>query len=284
MKLAVKKFGEVREGELKFALEVLDECYRRLKPHALSLVDLYVFEKSSAMTAFLAWEREQLRIKTSDVSEQFFAVHDAWRGIPRIAFSLEKMRVIPQPVVVGGLRHEAAHTVLHGSPEYYIIPIPEPLRKMEVKYGLHPQMTEELLYLISMAVKDCEVTELLYSRGYLEDQVAYNKFFLSTTGEDEQTWELARAEPSTAILFLTSLLKTACCTAPLLGNKRHGKELQHALRESLAFLPLEFSSKIPTLAARAAEGREGDTHRKILLFTQDVVSELIRPLFHTQGH
>lgn len=92
------------------------------------------------------------------------------------------MRSLPQLVVVGGLRHEVAHSILHGSPEYYIIPIPEPLRETAERYDLPPKATEELLYLISMAVKDCEVTELLSSRGYVEDQVAYNVFSEACSG------------------------------------------------------------------------------------------------------
>lgn len=52
-----------------------------------------------------------------------------------------------------------------------------------------------LLYLISIAVKDYEVTKFLYDKGFVKDQVAYAKWVLKPSEEDMLSWEIASANP-----------------------------------------------------------------------------------------
>lgn len=80
VRFAIKKFGNIQEDELKTILETLDECYNCLKPHALRLVDLYIFESSSSMVAFLTWEKEQLGVWISGVGERFFSLSTTLGG------------------------------------------------------------------------------------------------------------------------------------------------------------------------------------------------------------
>ena len=83
VKLAILKFGKIDEDFLGEILGVVEECYSRFKDFQPSLVDFYVFEKASAMEAFILNEKKNLNILTSNFEESFFAAHDAWYGIPR---------------------------------------------------------------------------------------------------------------------------------------------------------------------------------------------------------
>jgi len=97
------------------------------------------------------------------------------------------------------------------------------------------------LYLVSIAVKDYEVTRLLYQRGYVEDQVAYVKYLLAVSEDDILSWKLSRGKPPAEALCLISYLKAAGCAAPLLVNKKFGEEIKQCLRGSLSYLGADHS-------------------------------------------
>lgn len=213
-------------------------------PHNVSLIDLYLFERSSSIEAFLRMEGNELGVIITPFSESFFAMHDAWRGIPRITICLEKIRVLPGLVKIGGIRHEVAHTVLHGSLEYYLIPTPSSLLEIANQFNLSSEYIGNILYLVSIAVKDYEVTRLLYNRGYVEDQVEYVKFLLKVSEDDVTSWRLSEGEPLLEILCLISSLKTLGCAIHLLNDGRFGREIKQLLVESLSYLPRELSTTV----------------------------------------
>ncbi len=107
-----------------------------------------------------------------------------------------------------------------------------------------------LLYLISIAVKDYEVTRLLHERGYVEDQVAYAKHLLKISEDDTLSWEISRGKPPAEAMCLISCLKAAGCVAPLLVDKKLGEEVRQYLMESLSYLPADRS----TLLLRVVKG------------------------------
>jgi len=103
VRIVVSKFGEVDVKEVRHMIEVMEECYKRLEPHEVDLVDLYVFERSSSVEAFLTKEYREIGVASAPFDELFFAMHDAWRGTSRIILCLERMKLIPHLVQVGGI-------------------------------------------------------------------------------------------------------------------------------------------------------------------------------------
>lgn len=168
----VSKFSEVGVEKIDRTVAVMKECYSRLSPHEVALVNLYVFERSSSTEAFLAKEFKEVGVVSAPFNELFFAMHDAWRGTPRIVLCLERMRKLPRLVQTGGIQHEVGHTVRHGSLHYYLLPLPPVLLDISERFNLSLEYAANLLYLISIAVKDYEVSRLLHERGCVEDQVA----------------------------------------------------------------------------------------------------------------
>lgn len=159
--IVIHKYGRVREEEAAKIVEVMGECYTRLRPHKVSFVDLCLFERSSSMEAFFARERGVVGVATAPFDEEFFAMHDAWRGIPRISVCLERVRNLPELVKIGGIRHEVGHSILHGELQYYLLPHLPSLMEIENRFNLPAEYSRNLLYLVSIAVKDYEVTRLL---------------------------------------------------------------------------------------------------------------------------
>jgi hypothetical protein len=252
----------------------LNDCYNRLGAHAVEIVEVYIFEKSSSMNAFMNDEKRKLGIKTSAFEESFLAVHDAWHGTPRIMVAYDKMLHVPKLVRIGVLRHEAAHTALHGSLEYYSFSTPMFLLELERNSVMSRQVIRDLVYLAAIAVKDYEVTRLLYEKGYVKDQVTYNEYHLKPSGEELEAWKLAEKNKTATLLFLVSALKTACCAAPLIKDERYGEEILKTITGGMNFLPEELSARLlKTLEATSKFGR--DTHENVDQFMKEIIDELI---------
>ena len=274
VRIVLHKFGDVEERFVNEIMEVMNGCYNCIDTHTVEIVDLYLFDKSSKMNAFISEEKRKMGIETSPFEESFFAVHDAWHGTPRIMVAYDKALDLPKMVRTGGLRHEVAHTILHGSLEYYSFTFPTCLLKLENDGIISRQTMRDLLYLTSIAVKDCEVTRLLYQKGYVEDQVAYNKFFLEPSLEDHEAWQLAKNNKVARLLVLISLLKISCCAAPLLKNEKYDKEMFESITRNIEYLPTELSKRLLRLVESSSEFGD-DTHQNVDLFIKKIIDELV---------
>ena len=274
IRIVAHRFGDVDERFAQKVLEILDDCYRRLGAHAVEIVDVYIFGKSSLLNAFMNDEKRKLGIGTSAVEESFLAVHDAWRGTPRIMVAYDKIFQAPELVAIGGIRHEVAHTVLHGFIEYYSFPTPMFLVELERKGIITTQIMKDFVYLTSIAVKDYEVTRLLYENGYVDDQVAYCRYYLKTSEEELGIWKLSEKIKTARLLFLVSILKAACCATPLSKDESYGEEISKTIVENMDFLPKEFSARLlKILEATSKFGK--NTHENVERFMKKIIDELL---------
>ena len=259
VRVVISKYGKINDEEIERIIETMQECYDRLAPHEVSLVDLNLFERSSSVEAFFAKECREVGVASAPFDDLFFAMHDAWRGIPRITLCLERMEKLPTLVKIGGIRHEVGHSILHGNLRYYLLSFPPALLKIANRFNLSFEYTTNLLYLISIAVKDYEVTRLLHKQGYGEDQTAYVKHLLRVSEDDILSWEISRGKPPAEALRLISQLKTAGCAAPLLVDKEFGEEIREYLKQSLSYLPADRSFLLLEVIEKGFPSLETDT-------------------------
>lgn len=277
-KIVVSKFGEVGAEEIDHTVAIMKECYDRLAPHEVTLVDLYVFERSSSTEAFLAKEFKEVGVVSAPLDELFFAMHDAWRGTPRIVLCLEKMKKLPKLVQTGGIRHEVGHSVLHGSLRYYLLTLPPVLLDLSERFNLSLDYVTNLLYLVSIAVKDYEVSRLLHERGYVEDQVAYTKHVLTVSQSDVLSWKISRGKPLAEALCLISLLKATSCAVPLLLNKTLDEMMRRLVMKSLSHLPIRYSTLLFKTALEGFSSTGVDTLNNINHMTRLIVKNIVEPV------
>ncbi|MEM2936078.1 MAG: hypothetical protein QW231_02755 [Candidatus Bathyarchaeia archaeon] len=277
-KIVVSRFDRVVDEEVDGIVKVMEECYHRLTPHNVTLVDLYVFDRSSSLEAFLAKESSEVGVASAPFDELFFAMHDAWRGTPRITICFERMRGLPKLVQMGGIHHEVGHSVLHGGLSYYFLSFPPGLLALVKRLDFSMDYATNLLYLISIAVKDYEVTRILHERGYVEDQVAYAKQLLTVSEDDLLAWRMAQGKPLAEILCLTSGLKAPACAVPLLLDKTYGKEMNSCLKESLSYLPPDYSSLLLKVLSEDFPRLGTDTLENIAHMTDLIAERIIKPL------
>jgi hypothetical protein len=282
VKIVLQRLGEISEENVRDVLTVIHDCYERLEPHAVEILDLLLFSDPSSMHSFYSLERRTLGVVTENIGESFIATHDAWRGTSRIGVCMSRMSDLPRPVQVGILRHEVGHSVLHGAIEYYAFPINVPLVRAAKRFGLSKEYSFNLLYLISIAVKDFEVTRLLSEKGYLEDQVAYSNYVLRTSNEDLDVWQISKGDPARRALCIAGRLKDAACLMAL--QPRLGEQsVADTIRGQLSYLPQPILDEVLNTLKSFPQALVGDTFQNVDSMTRRFVEDLLQPLWMVSG-
>jgi hypothetical protein len=273
-RIVVSKFGVIRKEQIKSILDIMNETYERLQPHKVELVDAFLFENSSLFADFLSREKARHGV-SGNFDSDFPAIHDAWRGLPRISLCMDKLNKLSDLVATGTVRHEVGHSVLHGSLEYYIFQAPPALTRLEEKHRLAPDYTRNILYLVAIAVKDYEVTDLLYSHGYYDDQVAYAETLLEPSAGDVLAWQMASGHPFAEVLCIAGRLKDLLCAAPIIQSVTvSGINLNKHAKAGLFYLPPGLSRKMTDVALQLSEPVEAPTHRKVEIALKILCEEL----------
>jgi hypothetical protein len=210
--------GQVNESFLlkvqKWAGEVMEKAGSGMAPDHISL---YLWEKEKGYQAFDLREKAELGVVTGDESN-FLATHEAWRGSPRIHLSLEKVRGFPEEIIQGVVHHEIGHALLHGKPEFYQFLFSEPLQKTARSRGLDLPLLQQLVYLLSVALKDKEVIRLLNGWGLGLYQNRLLEYLIEDTGEEQRIWEQIKDLPALRKIAWAVFLKTLLPIETLAGS------------------------------------------------------------------
>jgi hypothetical protein len=210
----------------------------------------------------LAAEQAELGI-ASPLGEEFLALHDAWHGVPRITLCYERLAEVPPMVGLGAIRQQVAHSILHGSPEYYVFKLTRDLVEKGQERGLAPVALQQLLYYVAIAVKDYEVVRLLVTHGYVDCQAALAFHQLETTDEDRLAWRLAQPNAAARLICLASQLKLLLFIRLLVAKPAIAPALVQQARAMLSFLPLEEQDRLWALTQQIAAALGDDTHQNI---------------------
>jgi hypothetical protein len=165
-----------------------------------------VWESVHDLQAFYQKEKEELGVVTGEETE-FLATHEAWRGYPRVHICQERIEGIHETVVRGVLHHEIGHTILHGSPEYYTFWFTDRLQEAGRSHGLDLQGLQQLVYVLSIAVKDWDVVGWLTKERLGSGQQALLEYCMAETGEEQAAWEMVKAIPIALRMALAVFLK-----------------------------------------------------------------------------
>ena len=159
-----------------------------------------------------------------------------------------------------------------------MIPLNAPLIRAAKASGLSKQYSFDLLYLLSISVKDFEVTRLLSGKGYVEDQVAYSDYVLATSDQDLDAWQLSKGNPAGMALCLGGRLKDAACLIAL--QPRLGEQfVAERIRAELSYLPDQILNEMLKTLKRFPEAMVGDTYQNVATTTKMFVEYLLQPLF-----
>lgn len=216
-------------------------------------VELHFYGSTAEKRALI--ERESFDVGAIVVSD-YVVMHEAWRGWSRIHIDYEACRGLSRDILEALLFHELAHAVLHGSPLHYTIII----NVEELPQVCNFEEALKLVYMASTIVKDIEVCEFLFRRGFNKALRNYANFLaeaqanITTLSNLESAFNLAK-------LLVPCLYVEEC---PLIkGFSTNDKHLRlvKALLQALS----EFKER----------GRLGDLSADSLMMAKLLVTKII---------
>ncbi|MBN2462795.1 MAG: hypothetical protein JXB43_04260 [Dehalococcoidia bacterium] len=273
--MATVELNVITSGNIPWGLKrdienIFRDCYRRFGSRVPYKVEIHVVDREGNMRALLKEDKLRLGIATSG-DEEFICSHDAWRGYPRVICCVEKLAKLNRLARPGAIRHEAAHSAIHGSLEYYIFRIPDDCRHTATIKALDSTVLDQALYYVSVAVKDFEATKFLIQHDFISCQLAFALDFLQPSERDKSDWKLVQTNRQTKFIYLATLLKPILFAHPLLALPRSSKgvslehqvQLARRVEESLEHLGSAEQNKLLQVANMIAEDATEDTHKNV---------------------
>ena len=159
--------GDVSGSFKKEVSEVLNDCYGRFADKVPYKIEVYAFDTEDNLNSFLREEKFKLGLSFNTIDDASACTHEVLRGYPRLLLCGERLMKYSKQARAGALRHEAAHTVLHGALEYNIFQIPEDCRHTATVKGIDNEKLDDIFFQLSLGVKDFEATRLLIQHDYI---------------------------------------------------------------------------------------------------------------------
>jgi hypothetical protein len=264
--------GDISQDEEQQIRSTLEECYSQLGRWLPERIEVQLFDKPVQIAAFIESEKAELGISTLG-DEAFICSHDAWRGFPRLLICRERFLTLSPMARLGTLRHEAAHTVLHGGLVYYVFRIPADCLELAQAKAVNLTILQQVLYYCATAVKDFEVTKLLLECGYRECQIALAGVQFLPSDDDKFAWLLVKHHPQARLLFFTGQLKTLLLGWPL--DVAGLMKLEKSTVSMLHYMEPDERKQLLALTISVAKQLREDTHNNVRLTLRQVLQRLL---------
>lgn len=268
--LSYSAHGDIASTIKKEISEILGDFYKKLGDRVPYKIEVHVFDTEENLHSFLKQEKFKLSITLNTVDEASPCTYDVLRGFPRLLIPLDRLAGYSKLGKAGAIRHEAAHTILHGGLEYNIFQIPEECKHIAMVKGIDEEKLEGVFFQLTMAIKDLEATKLLTDNGFIHCQLAYALDWIQPSESDKTAWIVAKTTRQTRFIYESALMRPLLFANPLLSlskSKKVPKEEQLQLgariEKMLAILGETEEDKVLKVAASVIEVLAGDTHDNI---------------------
>ncbi len=263
--------GKIPGGLKKEVINTLKDCYQQFGSKAPNKVEVQLIDKAATMLDFIREEKFKLGITTGG-EEEFICCHDAWQNFPRILICAERLAKLNKLARIGAIRHEAAHTALHGSLEYYIFHISDNCHQRAKIKGIDLSTLGQALYFVSVAAKDFEATKFLVNHDYIKCQFAFALEVMQPSEQDKTAWKLAKNNRQARLLCYTAALKPILSTNPLLSLSKLKKislqqqvDLGRRIEMMIEHMEEMEQRKLIQTANNIIQGLTDDTHHNVEL-------------------
>lgn len=236
-------------------------------------IEIYLFENLKELENHLTLEFSEFRRYYSSQINIYFAMHDAYRGWSRIYICIELLNKLPPIVWTGGIVHEAAHAILHGSLEYYLFSLPDTLRSTCIRFGEDLERCFNILYYISIAVKDYEATKYLCKIGFSDDQYPFIKYNLTLEDYEKRLWNLL-SDFFSRIEYILMIIKVISAALPLLKIRKYYEEIYTMIDDIVSSLDEKKYKEIVSRIINAFEKLGSDTRENIYNIADTVANTI----------
>ena len=262
--------GNVSGNFKKEISEVLNDCYKRFGQRVPYKIEVYAFDTEENLNSFLREEKFKLGLSFNTVDDVSACTYEVLRGYPRLLICQEKLLPYSKAGRAGAIRHEAAHTVLHGSLEYSIFQIPEDCRHTAMVKGIAPEKLEEVYFQLTMGVKDFEATKFLVEHDFINCQFTYALEWIKPVDDDRTAWSVSRSNRQTRFVYESALMRPILFCDPLLSLPKSKKvpeedqiQLDARIEQMIALLGETEENKVLKVAGSIIEVLVDDTHKNI---------------------
>jgi len=211
--------GNVPQEKVRAIVEEISKCYEKLGVEP-EFCEVLIFRSRYDIDRFIEEENElvysRLGVRISGIAPDSSVTHFAWRGWPTIAICMNDMGNRPWDVALAELRRAVAHSILHGSPKYYFIPLPKKLFDLKNKGVVHPNILDVVFYILTTAVKSFEVTRFLVNKGFVDCQRKLYRYHLRIKPEEKDVWKKAINDINILVPLLMDVFKVLSGVTPLI--------------------------------------------------------------------
>jgi hypothetical protein len=263
--------GRVSGGNQREITKTLRDSYQHFGNKVPYRVEIFVAETEPIMADFVKQEKFRLNINmNSNDDEEPISFHDSWYGYPRLTVCQERLFELSKTARAGALRHEAAHSVLHGSLEFHIFRISDECHQIALIKGIDKNVLELAMHYLSSAIKDCEATKFLIEHGYTDCQAAFGLEWLKPPSIEKIFALPHLTERQARYIYTIAMLKPVLFSHPLLAlpkKKKISLELQvmlgRRIEEFAESLKGPGQNKFLQVAALIADNITEDTHKNV---------------------
>jgi hypothetical protein len=262
--------GNVSGSFKKEISDVLNDCYKHLGERVPYKVEVYAFDTEENLNSYLREEKFKLGLSFNTVDDISACTHEVLRGYPRLLVCQERLARYSKTGRAGAIRHEAAHTALHGALEYSIFQIPEDCKHTAMVKGIDAAKLEDIFFQLSMGVKDFEATRLLVDHDFINCQFTYALEWIRPVDDDRTAWNVSRTNRQTRFVYESALMRPLLFSDPLLSMSKSKKvigeeqiQLSARIEQMIALLGETEENKVLKVAAAIIEVISDDTHKNI---------------------
>jgi hypothetical protein len=262
--------GNISGSFKKEVSEILNDCYQRLSQRVPYKIEVYAFDTEENVNSFLREEKFKMGMSFNTVDGASACTYEVLRGYTRLLICNERLSRYSKPARAGAIRHEAAHTVLHGALEYNIFQIPDDCRHTATVKGIDTDKLEEIFFQLSLSVKDYEATRLLIANDYIQCQFAYALEWIQPVEDDKTAWNISKTNRQTRFVYESALMQPILFTNPLLSLPKPKKALAESqlqlsarMEQMIAILGEKEENKVLAVAGSIIEALTEDTHKNI---------------------
>lgn len=261
--------GDVQGNVKKEISEIVTDCYKKFGDRVPYKIEVCVFDTEENMDNFLKQERFKLSIPYYQTDDSSPCAYDALRGFPRLLIPVDRLSEYSKQGRAGAIRHEAAHTVLHGSLEYNIFQIPDDCRRAASIKGIDPDKLEGVFFQLTLGIKDHEATRFLAEHGFIRCQFAYALDWIKPSEGDRAAWMVARATRQARFIYESALMRPLLFVNPLLSlpkskvPEEEKLQLSARIEKMIDMLGESEENKVLQVAAAIIEVMSEDTNNNI---------------------
>ena len=239
----------------RYVLETVNYVVDKLEAHE-TYIEVYIYEDIVDYVALSGLRHPNI----------YFVMHEAYMGWPRIHIIFSLSKELDDKVFRAGIIHETIHSIIHGSPKYYMVTPPDTfIHRCLAK--LERNLCNTLYNLLASAVKDYEVSTTALKNDIVDEYKPLLHHYLDEVYRDVACYEDDRVEK---IVLLGNVVKQVLAAYPYRGDEDISSKTSQIIGLTRERLGIDFSDVDDVLFRFT-----GDTYRNIIDFVEWFVEKVL---------